>query len=107
VILHVERVAQAGDARELCRRDAQARARQVLDDLRRGVSLPGVHARSRDQDERRGRLHHVGRLDSSLGYIHYPAIANRHAYDFDFDGAAQAVVVAEAPAYESAEVEKM
>src|SRR5215210_5894625 len=107
VILHVERVAKASDAREFCRRDAHARARQVLDDLGRGVGLPRIHACACHQYERRRHVNRVAGGDCALGDINYLPLAHGHSYHLDFDGVVEAVMMAEALTYQAAEVEQV
>jgi hypothetical protein len=91
MIRHVECVAQAGHARQLRRRDAQARARCLLDDFGRSIRLPTVHAGAGNDDKRRGLRQVMTQRQRDIRYVeHTPCGVAGKPYDLHTDGIAQA-----------------
>ena len=86
MIGHVQRVAQASDARQLRRRYAQSGARCLLNYLSRRVSLAAVHARSCDHYQWRGLSQRLAQRQTNIRDVSHRAVTvTGQANYFNFD----------------------
>ena len=105
MILHVQRVPQTGYSGQFRAGDFEPRSRQVLYHLRSREGLARIHARARDDDQRRRRFEMVQRRNRVLANVERRAVANRHPDHFDLDSVVEPMMMAKAAADEASKIQ--
>src|SRR5262249_50705805 len=107
MVLHIQCVSEARHSCKLSRSNATSLSRQVLDDFSCRIRFSRIHAGTGYQHQWSCSFERFPRRDSAFGYIHQAAVTYGHAYNFHFNGVAQAVVMTNAPANKPAQVQKV